>query len=117
MRNGTSGGTCARAGGRSDSDDAIVSDLQALMERVQASMRLIEQAIAREARPDDEEFAANLIVLDDVTPLYVTANAALNACRTSLRVAVQFLGEVRPSKGAGGSRADDRQPVRATSRV
>ncbi len=102
MRNRPAGGTPAQADGRTDSDHAIISDLEALIEQVQASMRLIERAIARGASPNDQEIAANLIVLDDVTPRYVKAKAALSACRASLGAAVHFLSDARSSNETDG---------------
>ena len=117
MRNATGGGTSTRADGRSDCDHALVSDLQALIEYVQTSIRLIEQTIAGEAFRDDQEIAANLIVLDDVTPRYLKANAALSACRASLGVAVQFLGDARPLNEADSSGTDDCHPAWLTGRA
>jgi hypothetical protein len=37
-------------------------------------------------------------VLDDVTPRYVRANAALNACNAGLGVALHLLQDIRSSK-------------------
>jgi hypothetical protein len=50
-----------------DSFGAIVSDLVLLVEHVQASINLIEHAIAREVTVGDHE-NSNVIILDDVTP-------------------------------------------------
>jgi len=49
-----------------------------LTEHVQASPRLIEQAIAREASLGSQE--NDVIVLDNIIPPFVKATAALNAC-------------------------------------
>ena len=46
---------------------AVVSDLVRLIEHVQTSLRLIEQAIAGEASVGGQESSANVIVLDDVS--------------------------------------------------
>ena len=73
----------------SDSFGAIVSDLILLVEHVHTSINLIEAAIARETSSGDQE--ANVIVLDDVTPQYMQASHALNACHASLGSALQFL--------------------------
>ncbi len=81
---------------RNDSFGAIVSDLICLVGHVQASIKLIEATIAREASNTDDG-AANLIVLDDVTPQYVKASCALNACNASLGSALQFLLDTRTS--------------------
>jgi hypothetical protein len=91
----------------------IVSDLLALIEHVQASLQLIEAAIGREAPSGNQEVAANIIILDDVTPRYAKAKAALSACSAGLGVAVHFLLESRPSKDG----ADDRRPVRLVGRT
>ena len=90
----------------------VVSDLLALIEHVQASMQLIEAAIAREAPPGNQEVAANVIILDDVTPRYAKAKSALSACSAALGVAVHVLLESKPSKHG----ADDRRPVRLVGR-
>ena len=58
-------------------------------------MKLIESAIAGEASLGDQETAADIVVLDDVTPRYVRANAALNACSVGLDVALDLLRDVR----------------------
>ena len=50
---------------------SIVSDLASLIEHVQASLRLIESAIDRESYLGDQE-AADVVVLDDVTPSKAT---------------------------------------------
>ena len=73
-----------------DSFGAIVSDLVSLVEHVQASINLIERAIAREITVGDHE-NSNVIILDDVTPQYVKASTALNSCSIDLGNAVQFL--------------------------
>jgi hypothetical protein len=73
-----------------DSFGAIVSDLILLVEHVQASINLVERAIAREITVGDHE-NSNVIILDDVTPQYVKASTALNSCSTDLCHAVQFL--------------------------
>jgi hypothetical protein len=73
-----------------DSFGMIVSDLVSLVEHVQASISLVERAIARETTVGDHE-NSNIIVLDDVTPQYVKASTALNSCSADLGHAVQFL--------------------------
>jgi hypothetical protein len=78
-----------------DQDDnayrAVVSDLVRLIEHVQTSLRLIEQAIAGEASVGGQESSANVIVLDDVSPRYMDAAAALQACDTNLGAALHAL--------------------------
>jgi len=73
-----------------DNYGAIVSDLVSLVEHVQASISLIERAIAREVTAGDHE-NSNIIILDDVTPQYLKASTALNSCSIDLGNAVQFL--------------------------
>ena len=69
----------------------VVSDLVALIDRVQTSLKLIEVAKGQQ-RIGDQEYD-DIVVLDDVTPLYTQAGAALDACNTSLSAALQFLIE------------------------
>ena len=76
---------------RNEAYHSVVSDLVALIEHVQASLRLIEQAIARETALSSQESSANVIVLDDVTPPYIRATAALNACDANLAIALHAL--------------------------
>jgi hypothetical protein len=70
---------------------SIVSELASLIEHVQASTKLIESAIAGEASPDNLENSSNVAVLDDVTPRYIRASAALNACNAKLGAALRCL--------------------------
>ncbi len=58
----------------------------------------------QELHAGDREIGADIVVLDDITPRYAKATAALSACNTSLGVALaipagyQDLGTVvRPS--------------------
>jgi hypothetical protein len=74
---------------RSDSHRAIASNLVALIGHVQVGTKLIEAAIAMESARGNQD--TNIIVLDDVTPRYAKANAALNACNAGLGVALHFL--------------------------
>ena len=61
---------------------AIGCDLTTLIAHVQASINRIEAAPRRQTSPGDEE-ATSIIVLDDVTPQYIKATCALNACHVS----------------------------------
>ena len=83
---------------RNDCCSSIISNLGALVEQVRANMKLIELAIAGEPSPGNQETAANIIVLDDVTPRYLRANAALNACSVGLGIALDLLRDVRTSR-------------------
>lgn len=92
-------------GDRNDGHHSIVSELVSLIEHVQTGMKQLEAAIARECAPGNQDAAGNVFVLDDVTPRYVKANAALNACNASLGVALHHLLDARtPRHHAGGSR-------------
>jgi hypothetical protein len=104
MQGAAGGGAPVECDGRNDNYDSIVSDLASLIEHVEASMKLIESVIAREAFPGSEDIAANVVVLDDVTPCYVRASAALNTCGTSRH-------------GTGGSGESDRRPARSIGRA
>jgi hypothetical protein len=68
---------------------SIVSDLMSLIEHVQMAIRLVETAMAREASLIDAQ--DDVIVLDDVTPGYAKADAALNACSARLDAALHVL--------------------------
>jgi hypothetical protein len=83
---------------RNDSYSSIISNLGSLVEQVRANMKLIEAAISREASLDNQYAAADIAVLDDVTPRYVRANTALNACNAGLGVALHLLRDIRTSK-------------------
>ena len=78
-------GTSTQPDGRNDNHRAIVSDLVALIEHVQASIKLFEAAIVREFPLGNQEIGGNVVVLDDVTPRYIRVNAALSACPSAPR--------------------------------
>jgi hypothetical protein len=92
------GGSSVESDGRNDDRRAVVSDLVSLIEHVQASLKLIEAAIVRETPLCHEELAANVVVLDDVTPRYIKVNAALNACNAGLGLALHLLLDTRTPK-------------------
>ena len=95
MQKAAEHGGSACAGGPVDALSAIVCDLICLIEHVQGSIAAIEAEIAREQLCSSPENAANVIVLDDVTPRYARASAALNACRTSLYTALHVFADNR----------------------
>ena len=76
MHNAAGNNVEIEASDRNDALRPVVSDLVALIEHVQASLKLIEQAIARETSLGNQETCADIIVLDDVTPRYLKAAAA-----------------------------------------
>jgi hypothetical protein len=69
----------------------VVSDLVSPIDRVQAIIQLIKTAQAEKGGADGE--LGDVIVLDDVSPLYAKASAALDVCDASLSAALQFLIE------------------------
>ena len=113
MRAAAGSGASSQSGDRNDGHHSIVSELVSLIEHVQASMKLLEAAIAREAAPGNQEASGNVFVLDDVTPRYAKASAALNACDAGLGVALHYLLDARSTiNGPGEFVANDRRPVR-----
>jgi hypothetical protein len=88
MQNAT-GGIAIEPEDRSDAYRSVVSDLISLIQHVRASLQLIESAVAREMSLGSQE--TDVIVLDDVTPPYMKATAALNACDAHLVIALHSL--------------------------
>ena len=86
---------------------AVLSDLVSLIEHVQKSLRLIEQTIARETSPEmtpgSPESSTNIIVLDDISPRYVKADAALQACDVNLGIALRSLMDSSDSDSCASS--------------
>ena len=80
-----------------DSRQLIAAELRALITRIESSMRLIDAAMMNAGQePDDSSDQAgsiDIVVLDDVTPRYATASAALNVCRAGLGHALEYLSE------------------------
>lgn len=80
-----------------DSRQLIAAELRSLIARIEISMRLIDAAMTSEdMEPDDDGVIAGsseVVVLDDVTPRFATASAALNACRAELSHALQNMSE------------------------
>lgn len=96
------GGIAIEPDDRTDAYHSVVSDLVALIGHVQASLRLIEREIVRETASGSQETSTNVIELDDVTPPYVRATAALKACDANLAVALlSLLDSKTPEQGAG----------------
>ena len=103
---------------RNDGHHSIVSELVSLIELVQAGMKRLEGAIAREAAPGNQDAASNVFVLDDVTPRYVKAATALDACNAGLGVALHHLLDARGVRHETGDfMANDRRSARLTNRV
>lgn len=74
-----------------NSRQLIAADLRSLIAQMERSMRLIDAAMAQD--DGDQTGSIDIFVLDDVTPRYATASAALNACRAGLGHALQSLSE------------------------
>jgi hypothetical protein len=79
-----------------DSRQLIAAELRSLIARIEISMRLIDAAM----EPADDSAisgailgSTEIVVLDDVTPRYATASAALNVCRAELGNVLQNLSE------------------------
>jgi hypothetical protein len=88
---------------RNDNYFSVVSDLMSLATHIQASMNMLETAIARELPAGDPDAYENIVVLDDVTPCYVKANAALHACKAGLEAALHCMLDIEmPEYGADG---------------
>jgi len=98
MQNLAAGNIAAQPGDGQEGYRSIVSDLVALIGHVQASLQLIETAIAREKALGDQDASAGIIVLDDVTPRYTKASEALTARDAGLGAALDLLLD---SKAAG----------------
>jgi hypothetical protein len=90
-------GFSARSDDRNDGEGSIVSEFVSLIEHVRANMRLIESAIAMEPALSDPGTSVNVVVLDDLTPRYQNARAALNTCSTSLEVTLHLLRDTKRS--------------------
>ena len=84
--------------GQNDCHRAIVSDLVCLIGHVHASTKLVELDMTGEALPGDPEVATNIVVLDDVTPRYVRAQATLNSCNAGLGIALHRIPGHRNTK-------------------
>jgi hypothetical protein len=113
MQNAADSEASVQSEAQNNNYSSIVSDLTSLMSQVLASMRLIESAIVGESPPGNQEVDSNVIVLDDVTPRYVTARAALRACNAGLGAALHSLMDTRPDASAECSR----RPVRLGGRA
>jgi hypothetical protein len=98
MQNVKNSGATAQSDDRDDIYRAVVANLASLIEHIQTSLTMLDAAVAREATAAVQELAANVVVLDDVTPLYLKAGAALKACDTGLGVALHFLREPMASE-------------------
>jgi hypothetical protein len=93
-----------------DTYHSVISNLVSLIEQLEASKKVLELAIASEMADGTREAYDNVVVLDDVTPCYLRANAALNACNTGLAVALDSLLDTNALKNAtSGLTSGDRR--------
>jgi hypothetical protein len=91
-----------RSGVRDDGRHSIVSELVSLIGHIQSGIQLLEAAIASEAAAGEQDLVADVVVLDDVTPGYVRAKAALNTCNAGLGMAVHSLLDSRTASHPAG---------------
>jgi hypothetical protein len=103
--------TSVQSGSRTDGYGSIISNLGSLVEQVQVNIKRIEAAIASETALDESEAGAGIVVLDDVTPRYLRANAALNASKAGLGLALHLLEEINSSQGETSERSRVRRFV------
>ena len=75
-----------------ESRELIAADLRMLISQIETSTRRTATAMDQE-HGSDPEGSADVFVLDDVTPRYAMAIAALDACRAGLGHAVNCLSE------------------------
>jgi hypothetical protein len=116
MQNAAGDGIEFGPDGQNDRYRSVVSDLVSLIEHVQASLRLIEQTMVGETSLGGQENAANVIVLDDVSPRYLKAAATLKACDANLGVALHFLLDSRTPRPGTSAYAEVR-PALSISRM
>ena len=88
MQNAARDNIAPASDSQNDACGTVVSELVNLIEHVQTSLRLIERAIACEMPLGSFESSANVIVIDDVSPRYTKATAALQACDANLSIAL-----------------------------
>jgi hypothetical protein len=98
MQNAAGTGATGQSAGPNESYHSIVSELVSLIEHVQASMKLFESAFANETAPCGQEIAADVVILDDVTPRYAKVIAALSSCNAGLAVALHVLQDTRTAR-------------------
>lgn len=91
MQNAAGDGVAQAPHGPNDAYRAVVSDLVSLVEHVRRSLRLIEQTIARDTSPGSPESSIDLFVLDDISPRYMKAVVAVQACDVNLGIALRSL--------------------------
>lgn len=91
MQDATGCGVARAADEQNDAYRTVISGLVSLIDHVQKCLRLIEQTIAGETSPGSPESSSNVVVLDDVSPRYMKAAAAVQACDVNLGIALRSL--------------------------
>jgi hypothetical protein len=81
-----------------ESCPSVVANLVTLIEHLDTSRKLLERAIIRENAHDGPDMHGEFVVLDDVTPCYLSADAALNACNAALATTLRALSGAYPTK-------------------
>ncbi len=107
--------------------DALRDEMMALVHHITAIAAAIDQAILRELQSIDQESAGSTVVIDDITPAYRKASAALRDCLMLVGTALECLtqaegpsGPVQFGDALGRNAApgvDDRQPHRGLCEV
>ena len=113
MQNATGSGAAAKSGDLDNTYRTVVADLAGLAERIHASLELVERAIMREMSAGKEDIGADVVVLDDVTPGYVRASTALQACGASLGLALHLLQEPMIMGAVGAAAMGDTRDARS----
>lgn len=93
MQNTRGSGAQPESADQNERYRTVVSDLASVVGRVRKSLELVESEIARGTDADE---AADIIVLDDVTPGYSRARTALRECEAGLSAALRLLQESMP---------------------
>ena len=70
---------------------SVVANLVTLIEHLSISRKVLELAIMRETAQTSLDMDEDFVVLDDVTPCYLSANAALSACDAAVAVTLHAL--------------------------
>jgi hypothetical protein len=83
------------AAANSDSHQLIAAGLRSLIAQIEASIRLVEAAMTLEDACEPTG-STEIFVLDDVTPRYATASAALRSCKGGLDLMLQSLSDSGP---------------------
>jgi hypothetical protein len=96
MQNATSDDPRSTIG--NESCHSVVANLMSLIEHLDASRKMLEVAIIRESAHSSPDMHGDFIVLDDVTPCYLIADAALNTCNAALAVTLHALLGAYPTK-------------------